>query len=202
MDKKWGKPHTYHPSSGTSPSKGVVVSRPREEGAEHPFKVDSTDRAKMVEQVSNEIKSYAEKHWDRFRQEPDLYMGGWVEDDGSFCLDLNNVVPTVREGVRLGQERAQRGVFVLNTFETITSDQYQTILDSPPGGVYDEILTNKEVTMKINEGGKKFTLARPDELPEKPDSEALQKFSNQMTAALLGMSYEEVAEIMEKKKNT
>lgn len=101
------------------PTKGTVVSLPRERGYEHP--VSETEFKQHGKEL---IKDYLKRVRDDIKagklDKKHTAVGAWHDKaTGRVVLDVNEVYHNKEEAIRVGRERKQDAVFDLGTFDTI-----------------------------------------------------------------------------------
>lgn len=111
--------------AGESPTSGYMISLP---GTEERRPTDTVTPATEGD--------YHKRHWDRLREDPDLYQGGW-DDEDTFYTDLSrnddNLWRTIGDAVTTDQ----LGIYDLNHHQTLdTSDDPDTDRDD-----YNPLLT-------------------------------------------------------------
>ena len=77
---------------------GFAVARPGQ--GEH-FKVDAPD-------VEERLDAYIDKHWDDLSTDPEVFLGGWVDNDtGEIWLDITEVTDDPQRAYDRAKQRGE-----------------------------------------------------------------------------------------------
>ncbi len=123
---------SYQPIGKMSPTSGCMVSLHSRFGGEYIVELPegaAVDSEEVREVVQAELNKYIQKHVQLFKETPNLYAGGWVEE-GKFCFDVSENLPAddMRNVVMTAMQRDQRGVYNVETGDYILEEDYHKFL--------------------------------------------------------------------------
>lgn len=102
--------------NGDIPTKGYSVAT--DKATEKVIKLDKI--------TQKDVDSYIDEHFEDLQKEGN-YLGMWI-DEGQIYLDVPTVFTDKVAAVKAGKAADQLGIFDLETFETINSNQYEEII--------------------------------------------------------------------------
>lgn len=103
---------TFNPRTGESPTKGFSVATAVQN--ERRIAVDKNDTKETVKQkYTDAIKAYAEEMKGFFKDNPDHFLGTWIDFDGALCLDTPQIFQNEADARRAGIDTDQDAIFDL-----------------------------------------------------------------------------------------
>lgn len=157
---------------GSQPNKGYALSTDKTTE----FKVR---KAEFSEQA---VEDYVAKHFDKLKLEGN-HLGIW-EDEGFIYLDVSTVYKNKVEAVKAAKEADQLGVFDLEKFETIKSENYEKIIsDAQAFGKRDKgAIPTKGQKGIAKKETRKTQKVNPKYIPVKKELPALPKIKTSKLA--------------------